>query len=82
MTYAEKCSKPIVEIREVGENVILICSCDVKCPISKVCPSISYKKKRRDLSNDIELRMLFLAIFRGKKERKKFFLLYVFAKLK
>ena len=36
--------------------------------------SISYKKKRRDLSNDIELRMLFLAVFRNKKkERKKFF---------
>ena len=42
--------------------------------------SISYKKKRRDLSNDIELRMLFLAVFRNKR-RKKFFLLYVFAKL-
>ena len=31
--------------------------------------SISYKKKRRDLSNDIELRMLFL----GTKEEKNTF---------
>ena len=39
--------------------------------------SISYKKKRRDLSNDIELRMLFLAIFRNKRRKKILFALCI-----